>query len=316
MERIALSKVEKTIYLILALVVISWGLNIVMVKYLTLHMSPMLVATIRLPLAGIALLLFAWKKYGFYKPNGKQWGLLFFIGLTSIYLHQLLLGYGVVTTTATNASLILGLNPLTTALLASIFVGEKFNRNLGFGILFGLSGVVLVVVSKSPDSSMGLSGRGDAIMFLAMLAYVIGGLLTKKLLETTIPTLVVTAYSTVIGGILLNLGTLAFFGPSAYGKIHFSATAWVVLLLSAWGASSLGTLGWNHGIKHLGANRTAMFLNGMPFASMVGGVIFLDEKIAWIHAIAFILTSLGIVIGTVKQRGSGFSFKEENPVKS
>ncbi|KJR48807.1 Permease of the drug/metabolite transporter (DMT) superfamily [Desulfosporosinus sp. I2] len=28
-------------------------------------------------------------------------------------------------------SLILALNPLTTALLASIFVGEKFTRNLG-----------------------------------------------------------------------------------------------------------------------------------------------------------------------------------------
>ena len=230
-------------------------------------------------------------------------------------MHQLLLGYGVVTTTATNASLILALNPLATALLASIFVGEKFNRNLGFGILFGFSGVVMVVVSKSPDSSMGLSGRGDAIMFLAMLAYVIGGLLIKKLLETTIPTLVVTAYSTVIGGILLNLGTLAFFGPSAYGQIHFSATAWVVLLLSAWGASALGTLGWNHGIKYLGANRTAMFLNGMPFSSMVGGAIFLDEKIGWIHVIAFTLTSLGIVIGSVKQRNSGLLLKEENPVK-
>lgn len=310
------AKVEKTIYLILALVVISWGLNVVMVKYLTLHMSPMLVATIRMPLAGSVLLLFVWKKYGLYNPTKKQWRLLFYIGLTSICMHQLLMGYGVVTTTATNASLILALNPLTTALLASIFVGEKFTRNLGFGILFGLSGVVLVVVSKSPSGSIGLSGLGDAIMVLAMLVYVIGGLLTKKLLETTIPTLVVTAYSTVIGGILLNLGTLTFFGPSAYGQIHFSATAWVVLLLSAWGATSLGTLGWNHGIKHLGANRTAMFLNGMPFASMVGGVIFLNETIGWIHVMALILTSLGIVIGTVKQSGSILSLNKGNPVKS
>jgi len=311
-----LVKVEKTIYIILALVVISWGLNVVMVKYLTLHMSPMLVAAIRMPLAGIVLLLFVWKKYGFYKPSGKQWKLLFFTGLISICLHQLLLGYGVVTTTATNASLILALNPLTTALLASIFVGEKFNRNLGFGILLGFSGVVLVVVSKSPDNAIGLSGWGDGIMFLSMLAYVIGGLLIKKLLETTIPTLVVTAYSTVIGGILLNLGTLAYFGPSAYGQIHFSVTAWFVLFLSAWGASSLGTLGWNHGIKHLGANRTAMFLNGMPFSGMVGGVIFLDEKIASIQVIALILTSMGIVIGNVKPRDSGLASKEGDSIKS
>lgn len=297
-------KSEKTIYFILALVVISWGLNIVMVKYLTQFISPMLVAAIRMPLAGIVLLPFVFKKYGFYKPNAKQWGLLFLIGLTSIFFHQLFLAYGVVTTTATNASLILGLNPLTTALLASIFIGEKFSMRLGLGILFGFSGVVLVVTSKSADSSVGLSGWGDFIMLLSMLAYVVGALFIKKLSTTSMPTLVVTTYSTLIGGVMLNLGTVTFFGPSSYAQIHLPGMAWAVMLMSAWAASSLGTLGWNHGIKFLGANKTAMFLNGLPFASMVGGIIFLNEKIGWIHVVAFILTTVGIVIGTLKKRDS------------
>ena len=81
-------KSEKTIYFVLALVVISWGLNIVMVKYLTQFISPMFVAAIRMPLAGIVLLPFVFKKYGFYKPNAKQWGLLFLIGLTSIFFSS------------------------------------------------------------------------------------------------------------------------------------------------------------------------------------------------------------------------------------
>jgi len=293
---------KKLIYLILVSVVLLWGLNVVMIKFLTQHMSPILVAAIRMPLAGIVLLLFVIKKYGLYNPSKKQWGLLFCIGLISVCLHQLLLGYGVSVTSSTNASLILALNPLTTALLASIFVEEKFTRNLGLGILLGFAGVVLVVFSKSPDGTIEFSLIGDVIMLLAMLTYVIGGLLIKKLLETPIPTLVVTAYSTLIGGILLNLGTLVSFGPSVYGQIHLSSTAVLVLLLSAWGATALGTLGWNDGIKQLGANRTAMFLNGMPLASMFGGVVFLNEKIAWIHIVALILTMLGIVIGSIPKK--------------
>jgi len=293
---------KKLIYLTLSLVVMFWGLNVVMVKFLTQYMSPTLVAAIRMPLAGSILLVFVLKDYGLYSPNRKQWGLLFLIGLISVCIHQLFLGYGVLTTSATNASLILALNPLSTALLASIFVDEKFTRNLGLGILLGFAGVVLVVLSKSPEGSIGFSLIGDVMMFLAMLTYVIGGLLIKKLLETTIPTLVVTAYSTLIGGLLLNLGTMVSFGPSVYGQIHLSTTVGFILLLSAWGATALGTLGWNHGIKHLGANKTAMFLNGMPFASMIGGVVFLNEKIAWIHIIALMLTSLGIVIGSIKQK--------------
>jgi len=293
---------KKLIYLILISIVMLWGLNVVMIKFLSQLMNPILVASVRMLLAGSVLLLFVFKDYGLYNPNRKQWGLIFLIGFFSVCIHQLLLGYGVLVTTATNASLILALNPLTTALLASIFVNEKFTRNLGLGILLGFAGVLLVVLSKSPDGSMEFSLIGDGIMFLAMLTYVIGGVLIKKLLETAIPTLVVTAYSTVIGGLLLNLGTMVSLGPSVYGQINFSATAVFILLLSAWGSTALGTLGWNHGIKHLGANRTAVFLNGMPFASMVGGVIFLNEKIAGIHIIALMLTSLGIVIGSIKQK--------------
>lgn len=152
-------------------------------------------------------------------------------------------------------------------------------------------------------------------MFLSMLAYVIGGLFIKKVSATSMPTLVVTAYSTLIGGVLLNLGTVAILGPSSYDQIHLSAVAWVVLLMSAWGASSLGTLGWNHGIKFLGANKTAMFLNGLPFASIVGGIIFLDEKIGWIHVIAFALTTVGIIIGTLKKRDRGLNSISGNSVK-
>jgi drug/metabolite transporter (DMT)-like permease len=298
-----LAKSEKFIYAILAMVVISWGLNIVMVKYLTQSLSPLLVAAVRMPLAGIVLLPFVWKMHGFYKPTARQWGYLVLVGLTSIFLHQLFLAYGMVSSTATNASLILALNPLTTALLAALFVGEKFTPRIAIGILLGLSGVILVIFTKTADSSVGLSGWGDLIILLAMLAYVAGGLFIKKVTATPIPTLVVTAYSTMIGGVLLNIGTIIYSGPASYQQIHLSGMAWIVMLLSAWGASSLGTLGWNYGIKLLGANRTAMFLNGMPFASVLGGIIFFHEKIGWVHVAAFGLTTLGIIIATVKRRG-------------
>jgi drug/metabolite transporter (DMT)-like permease len=311
-----LEKKEKIIYLILALVITAWGLNVVMVKYLTAHIPPMLVASIRMLFAGIVFLPFVWKKYGFYKPTLKQWILLFLIGITSLFLHQLFLAYGIVTTTATNTSLMLGLNPLFTALLASIFIGEKFTIRLFIGILLGFSGVILVVTSKSADSSLAVTGWGDLIIFISMLAYVTGTLIVKKVSTTPIPTLVVTAYSTVIGAVLLNLASLVYLGPSSYVEIHFTATIWAIILISACGATSIGSLGWNHAIKLLGANRTAVFLNGMPFTSMVGGVIFLDEKVGWVHFAAFILTTLGILIGTGKQKDSGLPSLDRTSVKS
>jgi drug/metabolite transporter (DMT)-like permease len=235
-----------------------------------------------------------------YKPTLKEWWLLFLVAASSLFFHQLFMAYGVVTTTATNASILLGLNPLTTAVLAALFIGEKFNMKLGIGILLGFSGVLLVVVSNSLSDSIGFSGWGDIMMFMAMLTYVIGGLIIKKMSHSSMPTLVMTAYSTVIGGILLNVAVIIALGPSSYQQVQLPAMAWTILLLSAWGATAMGALGWNHGIKHLGANRTAMFVNGMPFVSMLGGVVFLNERIGWIHIVALLLTTTGIVIGTRK----------------
>ena len=61
-------------------------------------------------------------------------------------------------------------------------------------------------------------------MLLSMLAYVVGALFIKKLSTTSMPTLVITTYSTLIGGVMLNLGTLTFFGPSSYAQIHLPGT--------------------------------------------------------------------------------------------
>lgn len=296
-----MSRSVKTIYVILALVVTAWGLNIVIVKYLTETAPPLLVAAVRMPLAGAALLPFVYRKYGWYKPTRKQWLLLLWIGVTSIFVHQLFLASGVMSTTATNASLILGLNPLTTALLAALFVGEKLSPRLLLGIMAGFAGVLIVVLSGA-SASIGLSGWGELIMFVSMLGYVAGGLLIKAVSATGLPTLVTTAYSTLLGGLLLNVGAVLTYGGSAYAQVHFTPLGWFVMLLSAWGASSLGTLGWNEGIRRLGANKTAMFINGMPFASMAGAVIFLGEHVRWIHLLALALTTLGIVIGTAQPR--------------
>lgn len=295
-------RTEKTIYLILALVIVAFGLNIVMVKYLTQENSPILVAAIRMLLAGLGLMPFVWKIYGFFKPTLKQWGFILLIGLTTVFFHHLLLGYGIVSSSVANTALILGLNPLFTALLASVFIGEKFTIKLGLGILLGFSGVFLVVTSNSTEGSYGVLGWGEALLFLSMLAYVIGTMFVKRLSASSIPTLVITAYSTLIGGILLNVGSLIHLGPSLYHQMDSSAMTWAIMFISAWGSTALGTLGWNYGIKFIGANKTAMFLNAMPFTSMVGGVVFLNEKIGLIHLTAFLLTSIGIYIGIVKRK--------------
>ncbi|MEB3100864.1 DMT family transporter [Ferviditalea candida] len=305
---------EKRIYLMLAGVVISWGLNVVAVKYLTEQAPMFSVAALRIIFAALAMLPFVWKGYGWFKLNARQWILIFLIGLTSVFINQIFLVWGLALTSAINAALILGLNPLSTALLAAIFLGEGLGWRLIAGIVLGFTGVVLAVASKSAEGGIAVAGWGDLVVLGSMLSYVIGSLFVKKL-AGRIPALVITAYSTAIGAAMLGAADLGIYGARAFTSIDGDAFFWILMLFSAWVATALGNLGWNYGIQMLGAGRTAIFLNGLPFAGMAGAFLFLGEHLHWIHAFAFALTAAGIMLALHKRSGTGHTSKPSKPAK-
>ncbi|MGZ4112606.1 MAG: DMT family transporter, partial [Tumebacillaceae bacterium] len=109
---------EKKAKLLLLAVVAIWGLNVVMVKYLSGYFSPLYLAAFRIGAAGVMLTVVMWKLHGFQKLSAREWWVIVGASLSGIYFHQLTLSAGVQTTNASTTSLILGLNPLVTSLLA------------------------------------------------------------------------------------------------------------------------------------------------------------------------------------------------------
>lgn len=68
-------------------------------------------------------------------------------------------------TTASNASLILGLIPLTTAIFAIIFLQDRLTYLRFLGIVLGFTGVAVVVLQNSGE--VGTISKGDLFMFLS-----------------------------------------------------------------------------------------------------------------------------------------------------
>jgi drug/metabolite transporter (DMT)-like permease len=283
------------LFLMLAVVVTFWGLNVVMVKYLT-ALPPLYVSSMRMTLAALCFLpiMVIYRKH--LKLPKVDWLLLAGVGATSIALHQITMAIGVQYTTAGNGSLILGLNPLATALLAMLFLGEGMTWRKALGIGVGFSGVLIVVLSQQGGVQM--NGMGDAIMFFSMLMYVAGGLLIRKLVIRGVPVLLITALAQVFGMVFLWSAAMINQPISYYMDIQVSGTQWMVILVSAVFSSALGTLGWNYGIRQLGASRTAVFLNGMPLASLVFAAIFLGEKLQLVHLLALVMIVLGVYLGS------------------
>ena len=284
---------QNRIFLLLLFVVVLWGINVVMLKYLTRFFPPLALVPIRLTLATGLLLPYILYKHGYVRPPAKVLPHIVGVALFSIFLHQTTMTWGIANTSSTHAALILGLNPLFTTILASWLIGERFTFAKGLGILLGFSGVLLVVSGKEPGSATFI---GDFVMFGATLTAVIGSLFVKKS-TAVLPPLVVTAYSHLLASLaLLAMGFTV--NSQWYYEGAFDAGPIAVILFSSFVNTALGALWWNTGIQKVGASTTSLFQNGIPVVGVFASAAFLGEVLNWTHVAALVLVLTGVSLGT------------------
>lgn len=280
-------------FALLLMVSLLWGINVVMIKYLTNFFPPLALAPIRLFLATCLLVPAVISKYGYEKPPRAAWLPLAGVALFGIFLHHTTLSWGVAATSGTHAALILGLNPLMTTLLACRLASEPLSWSKGLGVVLGFSGVLMVVSGKVPGTATLV---GDLVMFASMLAAVIGYIFVKKGTAMVTP-LVVTAYTHVIATIgLVVFGLFVnteWVYDGALGIVPIS-----VLLFSSFVNTALGALWWNMGIQRIGASKASLFQNVIPVTGVFASALFLSEQLLWTHLLALVLVILGVSLGT------------------
>lgn len=278
---------------LLTMVVILWGINVVMLKYLTLFFPPLALAPIRLFLATCLLLPAVVFKHGFEWPPRTAWIPMAGVSLFAIFLHHITLSWGVSATSGTHAALILGLNPLLTTILASRLASERLTWSKGVGVILGFSGVMLIVSGKAQGTATYI---GDLVMFLSMMTAVIGYIFVKKSTAQVTP-LVVTAYTHAVASIALIV--FGFFVNPVW-SYEGALDVWPVsvLLFSSLVNTALGALWWNMGIQRIGASKASLFQNGIPIAGVFASALFLGEQLRWEHLTALCLVTLGVSVGT------------------
>lgn len=286
--------VPRSVMIMLTGVIILWGINVIMIKYLVHYFPPLALAGIRISIAAAFLMPVSLLRYGLVIPSFKSWLPICGVALSSIFIHQIALSWGLTMTSATHSVLILALNPLLTTLLACQLVKEPLSWNKISGVLVGLSGILLIVVNRMDGTSSSLAG--DGVILVATITYVIGSLCVKKGTQS-LPPLVVTAYSHMLGaaGLLLAGAFLNHEWMYAGAVNSFSLFC---LFFSGMFCTGLATIWWNAAIHRVGASTTALFINGQPVVGVFGSALFLGEHLAWQHFAALLLVILGVSLGT------------------
>ena len=199
-------------------------------------------------------------------------------------------------TTAINASLINGSQPIFVALIAFFFIKDALSVKKILGILSALFGVV-VMISHGDKSFLSLSNLnpGDLIMLLAVLAWAAYSVALQK--SNSLPSNATLLFFISLLGCLLTLPfyLIEYF---IYGGFSISNKTIGSILYLGVIATTVCIFIWNICIKSIGAVSAGLFLNLMPFFGVVFAIVILDEELLLYHLIGSFFIFIGIFLGT------------------
>ena len=213
--------------------VLLWSTGFIGARYAMPHAEPFTVLAIRMAIAAVLLWLLT-LKFRVTWPSRRQTLHAMFVGLL---VHAAYLG-GVFTAIrngmpAATASLIVGLQPLITAIIARVWLGDTLLFRQVLGLLVGLCGVTLVLW---PDESSTLAtgfGSGAVLATVVSLFAISLGTLWQKRYCTDISLLAGAFWQYVATALVLTAGAFLFETRQIAwtGELIF-ALFWLVFVLS------------------------------------------------------------------------------------
>lgn len=268
-----------------------WSYAFVAGKIGVTHCPPLILLAARFSLAGI-LILGATLVRGDWSLSWRDVVIFAVLGIANNALY-LGLGYtGLQSVSAGLGGLIVSANPVFTAALAALLLGEGMTWRKASGLLLGIIGVTLIVWHRL---SVGTDSLHGIIFTLASLASIVAGTILFKLLAPRGSLWIGNGVQNLAAGIVLTPVALTFadihaidFTPSLIG-----AFAFLVL-----GGSILAYWLWFHLLKVCGATAASAYHFLMPPLGMLFAFLVLGEHVEARDLLGIIPVAVGIYLVT------------------
>lgn len=271
---------------------ILFGISTPVAKILVGSVSPVMLAGLLYSGSGLGLLfllvlrrLSARRPASISMPRGNEWGWLAGAILLGGVLGPVALMYGLASTSASTASLLLNLEAVFTALIAWFLFRENFDRRVALGMVAIVAGGVLL--AWSPENARNVSS-GALFIAAACAFWALDNNLTRK--TSTSDAVLIAGLKGIVGG-AANLTLALLLGE------HFAARGTLVA------AGIVGLLGYGVSLvlfvlalRHLGSARAGAYFSVAPFfgaavALLIGDALTLQLVVAgvlmafgvWLH---------------------------------
>jgi drug/metabolite transporter (DMT)-like permease len=259
-------------------------------------LPPALLGFARLAVAAVVLLPLV---RGERLPIGEGWRLaaMGVIGFTAAFA---LMNWGITYSSATNAALLIIVEPLTMLLLGPALLGERLTRREAVGATLAVLGALIVVADGIPGVTLRVlpRWRGDVLLALSGVAYGVYSLLARPVLTPANAT-AVTARSILWGAVAMAPLVALEWTAGARPAASLSALAGALYLAVV--ITALGYVAWNWALARMEAARAAAFLTVQPVVGAVLGAVVLGDAVSVYTAVGGVLIVAGLWLSAAAQ---------------
>ena len=266
-------------YIKLALGPILWGGALVAGRVVTADLPPVTITWIRFAVVSLILLpVLRLRTGGLPRPTRRDLLFLVALSVVGVVVFNLLLLTGLKTVTAVRSSVIIALAPSVVALLLVSVFRERSTWNTVVGIALAFVGASVTITTGNPARVLaGGISVGDAYLLGCVLSWSLYTILARYAMRR-LSSLTVLAYSSTMGAVFLT--PVAARGDIASELAGATPATWVALAYLSLAAAGVAYLLYYEGIREVGPNRAAVFLNLEPVSAIVLGVVILGERLS------------------------------------
>jgi drug/metabolite transporter (DMT)-like permease len=215
-------------------------------------------------------------------------------GFLGITVYHVALNYGEVTVTAGAASLIISASPIITALLSTMFIGERLSAWGWVGIVVSFAGVALISLGEGGGLAF---EPGAALVFVAAIATSVYFIVSKRPLRRY-TALEFTSYAIWAGTV-----PMLIFAPGLITQMAEanSEATWAVVYLGIFPGAVAYVL-WSYALSRMPATALSTFLYFQPVNAIIIAWWWLGEIPAPLALAGGLISLAGVAV--VNTRGT------------
>lgn len=281
-----------------AVTLVFWASAFVAIRHLGEDFSPGALTLGRLVVGAVCLGVAALSR-GIPRPTGREWVSIVAIGVLWFGVYNVALNAGERRVDAGTAAMLIQVSPVLIALLAAVFLHERFTLYLGLGLALAFSGVGLISLSMAESGGEGGGNDvlGVVLCLVSAVVYSIS-LILQKPLVARLPAIHVVWLACTIGALVC----LPFLGQlvDETRAAPTSSVLWVVYLGVFPTAIAFTT--YAYALRHMSASSLGVTTYLVPPITIVMGVLLLDEAPPGMAYVGGALALVGVAVARRKPR--------------